>query len=272
MPIVEQFLRLLPLLLALLLPGLAVVFTWLHYSRARAGRLPMFRPLPGLADLQRRLGQAVELGRPVHIGIGSTQAPLLGPSGETMAALLLAQRLTESTTRRGGSVAVTTGDIAAHAAARGLVRQAYEATGFAGDYPTDDLLLVAQQTPVAYAAGVAARTHSQPFEASILAGDYGAEALLITADSPALLPQVAAATNLSALPVLTLSTAATLVGEELWAAEAYVAGTPLPQARLMTQDALRRTVLVILMLGMLYQLAVALFQLNLPSLDQIVSF
>ncbi len=63
---------------------------------------------------------------------------------------------------------VTNGDIVTNAAARGIVRQAYHQTGFASDYRGDEAQMVAHQTPVAYAAGVARRYAVEPTDASVV--------------------------------------------------------------------------------------------------------
>jgi hypothetical protein len=65
---------------------------------------------------------------------------------------------------------------------------------------------------------------------------------------------VAGATSSLALPLMLLTTPATLIGEEIFAAEAYVASPGPPQARLMTQDVLRTAVILLLIGGFVYSL------------------
>lgn len=246
------------LLLALLL--ITLPLTVVYALRVQAGRLPVFRPLAGLADLRTRLSNVAESGRPLHIatGTGQRSAAGTGPTAETIASLLIAQRIAEEATRRGGHVSATSGEIVAHAALRGTVHQAYAEAGFASDYQPDSVQLVAQNAPAAYAAGVATRYATEPFVASMVAGNYDVEALLITEEGAAHeIPQVAATTSLGALSVLALSANATLVGEELFAAEAYLSDATSPKARLQTQDALRWVVLALLMAGIVWQLLVA---------------
>jgi hypothetical protein len=257
------------LLLTLLI--LTLLLTLLYVLRARSGRFPTFRPLPGIADLRARFGAVAEEGRPLHVATGTNQATVgtITPSAESIASLLIAQRVAEETARRGGTVAATSGDIVGHTALRGTIHSAHRAAGFGGDYDADRVQLVAQNTPVAYAAGVAARYETQPVAASVVAGAYGAEALLITEEGAARnVPQLAAAASLTALPVLQLSADATLIGEELFVAEAYLSDAAGPKARILTVDALRWVVLVLLVVGLIWQL-LALFvpALGLPALQ-----
>ena len=252
------------LFLLVVTPLLALLFA----LRARTARAPQVRPLPGIALLRGVFGLSAETGRPLHVATGASGGGALpGPSAESLASLLIAQRVAEETTRRGGSVAATSGDIVAHAALRGTLRAAYSQAGYATSYDAADVQLVAQGQPVAYAAGVAARYAAAPPLAAVVAGGYGAEALLITAEGAEhAVPQVAAATSLAALPVLALSADATLVGEELFAAEAYLADSAAPKARLLTHDALRWLVLALLLGGLLWQLAALSGAGGLPSI------
>lgn len=241
------------LLLALLL--ITFPLTIVYVLRVRSGRLPAFRTLPGLASLRARFSDVAESGRPLHVATGSGQRGAIGTTAETIASLLIAQRIAEATTQRGGNVAVTSGDIVAHTALRGVVHESYLQAGFASDYRPDSVQLVAQNAPIAYAAGVATRYATEPMVASVVAGNYDSEALLITAEGTERgIPQVAAASSLGALPVLAISADATLIGEDLFAAEAYLSDTAAPKARLLSQDALRWTVLVLLAAGLIWQL------------------
>ncbi len=254
-------------LVLLILPVLAIIFTWLHHARASHGRLPVFRPLPGIAAFTRRVGEVVEAGRPIHVATGAGDGATTGPSAASLASLLIAQRVCETVVQRGGNVVATTGDVVALAAVRGTWREAYRGTGFAADYRAGQAQLVAHQTPIAYAAGVARRYAVQPMDMSVVAGDFGPEALLIGVEGAERgIPQVSAAASLGALPALALSTDATLIGEELFAAEAYLTPANTPKARLMTQDALRRAIVLLLVLGIAYQVLNRVLVLSLPAL------
>lgn len=254
--------------LLLALPLIALILTLVYVLRVRAGRVPALRPLPGIARLRTLFSDMAESGRPLHIATGTGQLNTTGATAETLASLLIAQRIAEEATQRGGTVAATSGDIVAHAALRGAFHQAYRQAGFASDYQPTSVQMVAQTTPTAYAAGVAARYAVEPLAGSVVAGNYGSEALLIIEEGVVRhLPQIAATTSLAALPVVALSADATLIGEELFAAEAYLSTTQPPKVRLLTQDGLRWTLLVLLVVGLVWQL-LALTQLvpGLPAL------
>lgn len=251
----------------LLLAALALLFTWLHHARVSRGNIPGFRPLAGVNDFARRAEELVEAGRPVHIATGASEPGAIGPTAASLASLTIVQRLAEVITRRGGRLIVTTGDITSLLAARGSLRQAYRRTGFAADYNAADAQLVAHQAPLPYAAGVASRYAVEPIDMSVVVGDYGAEALLIGEEgAERRIPQISGATTLSALPALALSTDAALIGEELFALEAYLSEEATPKARLLTHDALRWVVVLLIVLGVVYQIANLTLGLHLPVL------
>jgi len=57
-------------------------------------------------------------------------------------------------------------------------------------------------------------------------------------------PQISGATTTTALPLAYLTSEGTLIGEEIYAVEAYLARSPAPLARLLTQDGLRTVIIV----------------------------
>jgi len=237
-----------------------VGLTWLHHARARAGRIGPARPLPALDALRAALGRGAETGRSLHISPGSG---LIGAgegnranTAETIAGLLTAQRVAGEAALNGASVLVTSGDAVAHLSLRGAVRQAYQVAGQTQDYDPARVQLLAQSDELAYAAGVAAFHARQRLEASVLIGSFGQEFLLIGEDgAQRALPQVAGSASSAALPLMVLSTPSTLIGEEIFAAEAYLTPDAGARARLVTQDVLRTAAILLLIGGFVYSLA-----------------
>lgn len=236
-----------------------IALTWLHHAWASAGRLPSRRPLPALDTLRTALGRGAETGRATHVSPG---ASVLGAAdgsrattAELIAGLLVAERVAGEAALNGAPILVSSGDAVAHLALRGSVRQAYQVAGQAQDYDASRVQLLAHNDELAYATGVAMAYARQPLEASALVGGFNQEFLLIGEEGAQRdLPQLAGATSSMALPLMLLTTPATLIGEEIYAAEAYI-GSPGPaQARLRTQDAMRTAIIVLLVVGFIYSL------------------
>jgi hypothetical protein len=145
----------------------------------------------------------------------------------------------------GAPVFASSGDAVAHLALRGFLRQAYQRAGVGQDYNPNNIQLLAQQDALAYASGVTTIYGRQRLEASQLIGGLGQEVLLASEDGALrAVPQVGGATTTTALPLLYLTAQGTLIGEEIYAAEAYLAREAAPRARLLTHDVLRTLVIV----------------------------
>jgi len=256
-------------MLILLVTLVIVAMTWLHHARVLAGRIPERRPLPALDALRGALGRGAETGKSLHISPGGGQigasSGARGSTAETFAGLMVASRVAEEAALNGAPILVSSGDAISHLALRGAVRQAYQLAGQTQDYDSGRVQLLAHQDAVAYAAGVTTLYGRQQIEASALVGSFGQEFLLIGEDGAQRdLPQVAGTTSSTALPLMMLSTPSTLIGEEIFAAEAYLATDPAAQSRLMTQDGLRTVMIILIIGGFIY----GLFQpaLGLPPL------
>lgn len=238
----------------LVLMALAVtVATLIHHGAMIRGRRPSLRQLPALAVLRRSLGRGAETGRALHLSPGAGTIGNRSTTAETIAGLLAAERVASEAALNGAPILASSGDPVAHLALRGTLRQVYSRAGQMQDYDAAHVQLLAQQDPMAYASGVVTLYGRQRLEVSQLFGSFGHEALLLAEDGAQRdVPQVAATTTSTALPLFMLTAESTLIGEELFAAEAYLASTPEPQARLLTQDLLRTVIIILLLAALVY--------------------
>ncbi|MFQ3662324.1 MAG: DUF6754 domain-containing protein [Chloroflexaceae bacterium] len=246
-------------LFTLLVILVAIGLIWLHHARALRGGVTPQRPLPALDALRAALGQAAETGRAVHLSPG---ASVLGASSgvrsaatELVAGLLLAEQAAARAARNGTPILVSSGDVVAHLALRGGIRQAFHQAGQAQDFEPAQVQLLTHHDELAYVTGVTTLYGRQPLEASAMLGGFGQEFMLVGEDGAQRgIPQVAGTTSTTGLPLMLLTTPATLIGEEIYASEAYLAPAGPAQARLLTQDVLRTAVIVLLIGGLVYSL------------------
>ncbi len=243
----------LPLLAVLIV----VTLTLLHHARVTRGKEPIYRrPMPALDLIRRALERGAETGRAIHLSPGSGAVGGRATTTETVAGLLAAERVSTEAAFNGAPVLASSADAVAHLSLRGFLRQAYQQAGFGQDYEPRNVQLLAHQDPLAYASGVTTLYGRQRLEASQLIGNFGQEYLLAgEVGAQGDVPQVGGATSSTALPLIYLTSDGVLIGEEIYAAEAYLSRLTAPQARLLTQDVLRTLViiatLVLLVLGLL---------------------
>jgi hypothetical protein len=253
-------------ILMILLVLVVVVVTLVHYAQASAGRTVRRRALPAFQVLRGALGRASETGRAIHVSPGAGTIGNRATTAETVVGLLAAERVVTEAARSGAPVLVSSGDAVSHLALRGTLRQAYQNAGQAQDYDPNSVQLLAHQDSTAYSVGVMTLYGRQHLEASQLIGSFNQDFLLIGEDGAQRnIPQIAGATSTSALPVMLLSTPYTLIGEEIFVAEAYLSDNPVSDARLRTHDILRVIVIILILLGFVYALLLQPL-LNLPAL------
>jgi hypothetical protein len=232
-------------ILLLLLSSL--VLTALLILRSKKGPLPSVRPLPAFQDLRAQAGYAAESGGAIHIALGSG-----GLSGEdaitSLAGIQAVEALADAAISYNAPPVITVGDPTLLPLAQDTLRRAYERNGLAELYDPGKVRFVAP-SPVAYAAGAADVVTAEKITASVMAGAFGAEASLI-ADAGARrnLPQFAAAAAPRAIGALYPAVDRLAVGEELYAAGAYMTGERRGLISLVAQDILR-VILVLVILG-----------------------
>ena len=105
-------------------------------------------------------------------------------------------------------------------------------------------------TPFSYAAGVMRDIRDEGISTNVLIGNFGLEVGLLTeaADRQGAVV-IAASDNLPAQAVLYAATADPIIGEELFAAGAYVQAGPLHASGLVVQDILRWLIIIALLIG-----------------------
>jgi uncharacterized protein DUF6754 len=237
-------------LLLLIVVLLVIILTLWHHAQALAGKRAISRrPLPGLDIIRRALGRGAETGRAIHLSPGGGAISARSSTVETVAGLLAAERVATDAALNGAPLLASSGDAVAHLALRGTLRQAYQRAGLGQDYDPANVQLLAHQDAMAYASGVTTLYGRQKLEASQMIGTFGQEVLLATEDGAQRdIPQLAGATTTTALPLIYLTAEGTLIGEEIYAVEAYLAPSSAPLARLLTQDALRTVVIIAIIL------------------------
>jgi len=239
-------------LLLLIVVLLVIILTLLHHARALAGIRPISRrPLPGIEIVGRALARGAETGRAIHISPGSGSVGARSGTVETVAGLLAAERVATDAALNGAPLLASSGDAVAHLALR-CTLLANQRAGLGQDYDPANVQMLAHQDPMAYASGITTLYGRQKLEASQMIGSFGQEFLLAGEDGQQRgVPQFGGATATTALPFVYLTTDGTLIGEEIYAAEAYLARSPTPLARLLTQDALRTVIIIAIILLMI---------------------
>ena len=214
---------------------------------------PVFRDIPAFTRLRQAVGLVVEDGSRLHVSLG--RGSLTTPqSASALAGLALLRRLADLTSAGDQPPIATSGD----APLAILSQDTLQAASKFSDRTTSDPVggRLTGLTPFSYAAGAIPAIRDEKVSANVLMGNFGVEVGLLThAVERENTFVVAGSDNLTAQAVIYASAQEPLVGEEIFAAGAYVDSGPLHSASLTVQDILRWLVVATILAGALLTLA-----------------
>jgi len=200
---------------------------------------------------------AVENGTRLHISLGRGNF-FTTRAGSALAGLALLRRLAERTSLSDRPPVVTSGEAALAVLSQDTLQSGYRAVGAEDQYRFTTGRL-AGLTPFSYAAGTMSTIHDESVSANIFIGDFGAEsALLAEASDRENTSLIAASDNLSAQSIFYATSQDPLIGEELFAAGAYVGAGASHEASLNVQDILRWLIILAILIGSVLKLGSSL--------------
>lgn len=227
--------------LALLLFFSAVVL--LYIRRAKRGASLFIRKLPGLEAIDEAVGRATEMGRTVLFVPGIQDLDDM----QTIAGLSILSRVANITARYETDLLVPILYPLAFAAGQEIVRSAYMNAGKADKF-RDDMVRYIAGEQFAFAAAINGIMMRDRPATHIFMGAFYAESLLLAETGNAIgAIQIAGTANPEQLPFFIAACDYTIMGEELYAASAYLSREPLMLGSLKGQD-LVKIVLVTLMI------------------------
>jgi hypothetical protein len=213
-------------------------------------RPAVFRPIRGYEALKSAIERAVEAGERVHLSLG-TGSVIGADSAPAFAGLVLLKSLASTTTLSDKPVVVTTGDGAMAILAQDTLRSAYTESGGEERYQATSGRMIGP-TPWSYVANLPILIPSEDISVHVLAGSFGAEGALAADFGERFGCFTLGGTDDAQTQALLYATAEyPLIGEELFAAGAYLEVGPVHKASLRVQDAVRMVVVVGILIGAL---------------------
>ncbi len=206
------------------------------------------RPIAAFEQLNRAVGLAVENGTRLHFSLGrGSLFPARGASA--LAGLAMLRRLSERTSVSDQPPVVTSGDASLAVLSQDTLQSGYRAAGAEEQYRFTTGRLTGL-TPLSFAAGAMPTVQDENVSANVFIGDFGAEAALLTeAAERQNSTLIAASDNLAAQSVFYATSQEPLIGEELFAAGAYVGAGAAHDASLNVQDILRWLIILAILAG-----------------------
>ena len=205
------------------------------------------RPIAGLRAVDDAIGRATEMGRPILYVAGLTGVGDIS----TIAAMLILGHLARRTAAYETPILVPCNDPLVMAIQREIVHEAYLEAGKPDAYNPDNIFYVTD-SQFGFVAAVDGIMMRQKPAANFYMGYFFAESLILAetgSQSGAI--QIAGTDADTQLPFFVTSCDYTLMGEELYAAGAYLSRDPILLAQLKGQDIGKVAISAILVIGVL---------------------
>jgi hypothetical protein len=217
-----------------------LILTVRFINLAKKGTDLYVRPLAGIEAIDEAIGRATEMGKPILYVLG------IGTAGDiaTIASFTVLGRVARKVAEYQTSMIVPCCDPVVMTIAQETVKTGYADAGRPDTYKEDSVYYVtSQQFP--FVAAVNGTILREKPATNIYLGYFAAESLLL-AETGVLAGsiQIAGTDQVSQLPFFVVACDYTLLGEELYAASAYLGREPLLLGTLKAQDYLKAIVLV----------------------------
>lgn len=230
-----------------ILIAMIVFFALVIYfiETARSGKNLFVRRIAGLDAVEEAVGRATEMGKPI------VYVPGLGGVSDiaTIASINILGEVAKKTAQYDSALLVPNRDPIVYTVVREVVKEAYTKAGRPDAFRSDNVFFVTDQQ-FAYAAAVDGLMVREKPATNFFLGTFWAESLILAetgATTGAI--QIAGTDSVFQLPFFITACDYTLIGEELYAASAYLSREPLLLGSLKGQDWGKMIILGVVTLG-----------------------
>jgi hypothetical protein len=237
----------LPLLIMTLLLSIAVVY---YIFSARKGKKLYIRRISGLDSIDEAIGRATEMGRPLLFVPGINDLDDI----QTIAGLTILSHIAKKVAEYDSSIHVPVARSVVLSTAREIVKEAYLSAGRPDAFNPDSVFYLTDDQ-FGYVAGVDGIIMREKPAATFFLGAFYAESLILAETgfySGAI--QIAGTAMPAQLPFFVAACDYTLIGEELFAASAYLSNEPAQLGSLKGQDIGKIIVIATILLGVILEI------------------
>ncbi len=241
---------------------LSVIFIMLYEIKLTkfTDKLPFLRSIPGLKAIEEAVGRSTEMGKPILFVPGIMDMNEV----ETVAGVVVLGHVANMTAKYETELDVPVARAIVMQAARQVSKEAYLTQGRPELY-NEDMVHYITDDQFAYAAAVNGIMQRDEPAACLYMGKFFAESLLFaeTGNSIGAI-QIAGTGSQTQIPFFVTACDYTLMGEEFFAASAYLSQEPDLIAGVTAQDLIKVILVCVILFGTVCR---ALFDLGLISFD-----
>jgi hypothetical protein len=221
-----------------------------YISSAKAGKKLYIRKIAGLEAVDEAVGRATEMGRKIFFIPGTQDMDNV----QTIAGLTILGRVAKLTAEYEARIDVPVSRSLVMVTGREVVKEAYLNAGRPDAY-SDDMVYYLTDDQFGYAAGIDGLVVRQKPATIFYQGAFYAESLILaeTGNSIGAI-QIAGTAMPAQLPFFVAACDYTLIGEELFAASAYLSREPKLLGSLKGQDLGKLAIIAALLVGFIIQM------------------
>ncbi len=224
-------------------------FVLYFMGSAQAGKVPFVRRIPGIDAIEEAIGRATEMGRPVLYIPGILDIDEI----QTVAGLVILESVAKLTAKYETPIRVPVTYPIPFTIAEEMVKSGYLHAGRPEAYDPASVRFISPEQ-FAYVASVTGVMMREKPAAHIFMGAFYAESLMLAETGFANgAIQVAGTANVHQLPFFVVACDYTLIGEELYAASAYLSKEPKLVGSLKGADLMKITIVAVVILGCLLE-------------------
>jgi len=229
---------------------LFIGITLYSMQRAKSGKPVKVRRLPALDAIDEAIGRSTEMGRPIHYTPGLAAVTGLD-APQTLAAISILSYVSKLAAQFDVRLIVTIRQPEVYPLALETVREAYQVSDKIDKFvPTDIRYLSDQQ--FAYAAAASGIIVREKVAANFMLGAFWAENLMLAEVGTQVDAfQISGTASLGQVPLFVATTDYFLIGEELYAASAYLSQDPVQLGSVYGQDICKMLAAALLVIGVL---------------------
>ena len=221
-----------------------------YFHAAQRGVEMYLRPIAGIEAIDEAIGRATEMGKPILYvpGLGYIE------NVATIASLTILGRVAKKVAEYGTPLLVPNRDPIVYTIAEETVKQSYMEAGRPDAFDKDSVFFLTQ-SQFAFVAGVNGIMMREKPATNFYLGMFWAESLIL-AETGSLSGaiQIAGTDAVTQLPFFITTCDYTLIGEELYAASAYLGREPKQLGSIKGQDACKGIIMAVITLGLLLAL------------------
>ncbi len=241
---------------------LFVGFLAVFLQMAKKGASLYIRKISGLDELDEAVGRATEMGKPILFVPGLSSIADVA----TIAALNILGPVAKKVAEYDSTIIVPNRDPIVFSVAQEVVQEAFLEAGRPDAY-NDDMVFFLTDSQFGYAAGVDGIMVREKPATNLFLGMFWAESLVLaeTGNMTGAI-QIAGTDSVTQLPFFVTACDYTIIGEELYAASAYLSKQPLLVSSLKAQDFSKVIIILFLILGFLTGLTGTVVELINPDM------